>query len=837
VSGLDLREHQIQPVEKTLAALKEGARALGVAPTGIGKTVIAAHVISRFGGRSLTLIHREELVEQTLDKLRMVGLSDLGVVKAERDETGAQHVVASIQTLAHAQRRQRLGRDFALVWTDEAHHAAAPSYLSTLDDLGCFPHPHDQAWGNRPALFGTTATPDRLDKLGLASIFDKIVFEIQLLSMIRAGYLADIIALRIVLPIDLDGVHVRGGDLVESELAAAYERVDAPRRIASAFAEHAATRKAAVFVPGVKLAHATAAALRERGFVAEALDGSMRDERPAILARLASGETQIVTNCQVLTEGWDSPSVDCIVMARPTQSRALYQQIVGRGLRPYPNKANCLAEGQRVLTDQGLVCIEQVTPAMRVWDGVEFVSHDGAVCRGEQEVITYAGLTATPDHKVWTRAGWTSFAACAAAAIPIAVTGASGRPLREIDGYRRRSPNEERSPASAHALYNLRRPGTALAEQLAPTLGRLPRLRTSPTGTALAHDASDRRQAALHEPERQGLSALWGSWNRVPFHIASGDGALGSNASRSASGAGARPDRQPAPLRGGQPPLRHAGAEPGQQPKAAGQCSIPRISPGAPGDPLRGCDAADTPSAPTIPSGDRGSLLPAVEQAKRRVWDLLNAGPRHRFTVEGLLVSNCLVLDLVGNSDRHDLVTTASLLGLDPRLVATEGVVAAAEDREQCLATVERQRRDGLLRGQAQALMVDLLARRPLLWTSVGAAHLISLGFEHGWVAIEPSGNARWRVLRLSSDWNPRVQVVHDDLDFGYATGIAEDVARQYVPEVLRDRDKAWRAYAPSPKQINQFAKKGWALPTTRGAALDFATRQYAHAAWTKARK
>jgi superfamily II DNA or RNA helicase len=334
--GLALRPYQIEIVEATLAALEQGQRGLVVAPTGTGKTVGAVEVNRRRQGRSLSIVHREELIRQTAEKMTLAGLDGLGVVKAERDDTDAQHVVASVQTLAHERRRQRLGRDFNTVWVDEAHHVAAPTYLTIMDEIGCFEE-------SGPGTFGTTATPDRLDKLGLDRIFDKIVYEVGLVPMIRQAYLSDVRALRVVLPVDLDAVHTRGGDFVESELAEAMEAVDAPRLIAHAYGEHARERKAALFVPSVRLAHLTAEALRALGIASEALDGSTpADERRAILARLHSGATRVVPNCQVLTEGWDEPSVDAIVIARATQSRALYTQMLGRGLRLYPDKTDCL---------------------------------------------------------------------------------------------------------------------------------------------------------------------------------------------------------------------------------------------------------------------------------------------------------------------------------------------------------------------------------------------------------------------------------------------------------------------------------------------------------------
>jgi ATP-dependent helicase IRC3 len=335
--ALALRPYQVDAVRANLTALDQGARALTVMPTGVGKTVIACAVIRTREGSSLTLVHREELITQTLDKLMLAGFAEheLGVIKAERDDVSAPHIVASVQTLAHERRRQQLRRP-RTVWVDEAHHAAAPTYLAILDELGCF-------GADGPATFGTTATPDRLDKLGLDHVFDRVVYEAGLLPMIRQGYLSDIRAKRVVLPVDLDAVHRRGGDLVESELAAAFEAIGAPALIASAYVQYARGRKAIVFVPSVALAHATAARLRERQVAAEALDGTTRaEDRRAILRRLHTGETPVIANCMVLSEGFDESSIECIVMARPTASRGLYQQCIGRGLRPWPNKDDCL---------------------------------------------------------------------------------------------------------------------------------------------------------------------------------------------------------------------------------------------------------------------------------------------------------------------------------------------------------------------------------------------------------------------------------------------------------------------------------------------------------------
>jgi ATP-dependent helicase IRC3 len=161
--------------------------------------------------------------------------------------------------------------------------------------------------------------------------------------MITAGYLCDLWAIRITLKADLDQVHTRHGDFVDSELASVLLNANAPAHVVRAYREHAAGRKALVFTPTVQLAHDMAKAFQNAGVAAEALDGSTPDaERHDILARLHSGVTMVVCNCAVLTEGFDEPSVDCIIIARPTKSKPLYIQMVGRSTRIYPGKPDCL---------------------------------------------------------------------------------------------------------------------------------------------------------------------------------------------------------------------------------------------------------------------------------------------------------------------------------------------------------------------------------------------------------------------------------------------------------------------------------------------------------------
>jgi ATP-dependent helicase IRC3 len=331
------RPYQVE----ALAAIEQAAirgcrRQLVTMPTGVGKTIVFSHLLKRRGGRSLVVVHRDELARQAEDKIRLVipGAA-IGIVKAERNELDAPITIASVQTVARPTRLAQVGR-FDTVIVDEAHHAAADSYINILTALGAFEP-------DGPLVVGVTATPDRGDGQGLDAVFQDIVFERDLLSMIEENYLSDLRAVQVRLAADFRTLHTRAGDFIEAEVEELLLNADAPGQAVRAYRDHAAGRKALVFTSGVRLAHVMADTFSDAGLSAAAIDGGMPlAERRDILQRFACGDLRIVVNCMVLTEGFDEPSIDAIVIARPTRSRALYTQMVGRGTRTYPGKSDCL---------------------------------------------------------------------------------------------------------------------------------------------------------------------------------------------------------------------------------------------------------------------------------------------------------------------------------------------------------------------------------------------------------------------------------------------------------------------------------------------------------------
>lgn len=334
--GPQLRDYQRDVIARLEGQVTAGRRRLLlVAPTGAGKTIVASAIVADAVARGQAVLfwaHRRELIQQASKKLHASGI-DHGIIQAgfpPREDAAVQ--VASIQTLhARAVRSARMELPPAdLLIIDEAHHARAGTYQALVD-----------AYPNA-ILLGMTATPCRGDGRGLGNIFEVIVECPSVEALIKAGHL---VGTRVYAPStpDLKGVKVKMGDYVESQLAARVDTDQLVGDIVSHWHRLAERRRTVVFATGVAHSVHIRNQFRDSGVVAEHIDGSTpADERDQILARLASGKVDIVTNCMVLTEGWDQPEVSCLILARPTKSIGLYRQMIGRVLRPAPGKVDAL---------------------------------------------------------------------------------------------------------------------------------------------------------------------------------------------------------------------------------------------------------------------------------------------------------------------------------------------------------------------------------------------------------------------------------------------------------------------------------------------------------------
>lgn len=354
MTEIKLRDYQREAIDAVFAAWAGGMRRPAIVlPTGAGKTVVFSALVKQWrmdhipgatdfpteGRRVMILAHRDELVDQAIAKLRAVmpGVN-VGKVKAESNDIGADVMVCSVQTLASLGRRTDLvegevavGR-VGLIITDECHHAAAASYKKIYE---AFPD---------ALQLGVTATMARGDGVGLGSVWEDVVYRRSILNLISKGHLTDVRTVQVDLKeLDMGSVGVSRGDWAAGDLGRALLESEADTAIARAYKEHAGARQGIVFTPTVETAVAAAAALARAGIKAQFVHGeTTRDARQWAYEEYRRGKIQVLVNCMVLTEGFDMPQAEVAVIARPTRNAALYTQMVGRVLRPWPGKAEAL---------------------------------------------------------------------------------------------------------------------------------------------------------------------------------------------------------------------------------------------------------------------------------------------------------------------------------------------------------------------------------------------------------------------------------------------------------------------------------------------------------------
>lgn len=331
------RDYQRVALDAIHAARARGiTRQLVSFPTGAGKTIVAAHLVRETGLPTVMLVHRNELVSQSVDKLAQINPNlSIGVVKAERDELDREIIVASVQTLVSPKRLERLRAALGgelLVISDECHHDAAPSRRRVIEDL------------EPTLLVGLTATPHRADNLALGDLYQEIVAHVSMVELMARSQLARLRGLRVETDADLDRVHTVGGEFATGELAETVDILDRNRLIVEAWQDYGKDRTRTVaFCVNVDHAYHLRDAFRAAGIACETVIGETSTaERAELFDRFHRGELPVLTGCMVFTEGWDEPALDCILMARPTKSKGLYIQCVGRGARKHQGKADCL---------------------------------------------------------------------------------------------------------------------------------------------------------------------------------------------------------------------------------------------------------------------------------------------------------------------------------------------------------------------------------------------------------------------------------------------------------------------------------------------------------------
>lgn len=370
--GQELRPYQQQARDRIHAEWDAGhTRTLLVLPTGTGKTIVFASVAAdqvRAGDRVLILAHRGELLEQAADKLRRATGLGSAVEKAGSTCLGSWFnvVVGSVQTLQRTARLERFPHDyFGTIIIDEAHHAITDGYRRILD------------YFSGAKVLGVTATPDRGDMRNLGEVFDSLAYEYKLTDAIKEGYLCRILAQTVPLQLDISSVTMSGGDYAVGDLGTALDPY--LEQIAAEMARRCKSRKTVVFLPLIKTSQKFRDLLNAHGFRAAEVNGQSEDRR-AVLADFDAGKYNVLCNSMLLTEGWDCPSVDCVVVLRPTKVRSLYSQMVGRGTRLSPGKTDLLLLDFLWMTDKHELC----RPA-------DLVCEDRTVARQMTETLAESG--------------------------------------------------------------------------------------------------------------------------------------------------------------------------------------------------------------------------------------------------------------------------------------------------------------------------------------------------------------------------------------------------------------------------------------------------------------
>ena len=345
---MQLRPYQQEAHDAIMNKWEGGAdKLLLVLPTGTGKTIVFSAVTNdcvKQGKRVLILAHRGELLEQAADKLQKSTGLGCAVEKAESSCFGSwfRVVVGSVQSLMRDTRLKKFPEDyFGAIVVDEAHHCISDSYQKVLQH---FP---------RAKVLGVTATPDRGDMRDLGTYFEQIAYEYTLPKAIKEGFLCPIKALTIPLKIDISNVGISAGDFKSEEIGTALDPY--LEQIAEEMKKYCLNRKTVVFLPLIKTSQKFKNILLEHGFAAAEVNGNSED-RADVLKGFDEGKYNVLCNSMLLTEGWDCPSVDCIIVLRPTKIRSLYSQMVGRGTRLNPGKEHLLLLDFLWMTERHDLC-------------------------------------------------------------------------------------------------------------------------------------------------------------------------------------------------------------------------------------------------------------------------------------------------------------------------------------------------------------------------------------------------------------------------------------------------------------------------------------------------
>lgn len=662
----ELRPYQENSVSAALDAIRTVNGTGIVLPTGAGKSLVIAEIAHRaavkWQARTFILAHRKELLVQNAEKVRSqlplgitCGVFSAGLRMYSMDDN---IICGGIQSVY--KRAADFGRIHQVI-IDEAH-------LLPDEDDGMY---HQFINGLREfnpklKIIGLTATPYRTSTgliYGNDKILSSICYETKVQDLIADGYLCPVTTSPVEEIYNTSGLHVRGGEYITSEVESLFnddgKTLAACQEIVSKCRDR---NSILIFSSGVSHAeHITRIIESITGERCHCVTGETSAlERSATLESFKNQQIRWLVNVDVLTTGFDAPCVDAIAVLRATLSPGLFAQMCGRGFRLHAGKKDCIAEGMRVLTDQGLVEIQNVTTEMKLWDGVEFASHCGIILRGELPVISYCGITATEDHNVWTKEGWKTIGECFRKQIEIASTGYEGTPIREADGcFRRVNSQGKIENFFIDEMHYVQQRRPEVLGQFKQGCRRMQEVRADSSQndsvsrcTKMASFAMYCSKVSLRKRKLQPLPKLRWERNQVSIQISERNGEMDNGQSRIKQIEANRPHQQRWSLRSWKSSARESISKHEQSEKKLWNKENAQIQNESSRNKICRFNPCGTNQSGVKRQRNRREIQSEIIQTKR-VWDIVNAGPRNRFTCEGLLVSNCVILDYGNNVKRH----------------------------------------------------------------------------------------------------------------------------------------------------------------------------------------
>ena len=614
-------------------------------------TILAMNIIQEGlirGKRCMFVCDRKTLINQTSEVADVLGLSAHGVIAASHWRTNLRlpFQIASVQTLA-----RRNWQEMDIVVFDEAHtlYSSSTAYIKAVAEANKLKDKKDWTY-----CIGLSATPFAP---GLGQIYSNLINAATMAELTDSGIL---VPMRIFscTKVNMEGAATAGGEWTDK--AAETRGMDIIGDVVTEWIKHASTRKTIVF--GATIAHCEEMArqFQEAGYKSAVFCATTTDEERKVILKDFDGpqcELRVLISVEALAKGFDVQDVECVCDVRPLRkSLSTAIQMWGRGLRSSPatGKTDCIARDTLVLTDKGEVKIQDITLDFKVWDGVNFVNHSGAICKGNRAVITYDGLTATPDHEVMTNDGWKRFKEAADGQFEIVNTGIGGHPVRFANDNIESDDWLWRISAGGGEVQPVRRNAHDAVHQYqeASRHKGVPELQCQNTGEGprVALQPVPSSDAEVQQHVEPLLPAIRGARHKIPVRISKRRCLLDSRKYRDCRQVDAvGPDRQRRALCARKFAVGESCSEHEQHEGFEGPGDIYRVQEKSPGNKICRRNAGAVRFSGHDGRRDSGEVGREILQTEREVWDILNAGPLQRFTANGKLVHNCFLLDFSGN--------------------------------------------------------------------------------------------------------------------------------------------------------------------------------------------